>query len=67
MAAAVDALVGSVGGETVAKAPRPWWKRPLWWGVAGGVTAAALAVGLGVGLTQHDSGVPTRVDLGAAR
>jgi PEGA domain-containing protein len=67
LAAAVDGLVGGVAGETVARAPRPWWRRPWVWAVAGGVTAAALGVGLGVGLTAHDGGVPTRVDLGPAR
>src|SRR5262249_53969513 len=33
LAAAVDALVGSVAGETVARAPQPWWRRPWVWAV----------------------------------
>jgi hypothetical protein len=68
LAAAVDALVGDGDHRAFAAAPPPWYRRPLVWGIAGGVVAAAaLGVGLGVGLSSHESGVATRIDLGAAR
>jgi PEGA domain len=48
---------------------RPWFKRPLVWGlVGGGLAAAALAVGLGVGLSGgHVAGWSAHVDLTGAR
>ena len=47
--------------------PLPWYRRPLVWGIAGGVAVTALGVGLGVGLSTGQTGVVTRVDLGPAR
>ena len=67
LAAAVYGLLGDEERHGVAPLAVPWYRRPLVWGLAGGVAAVALGVGLGVGLGTRDSGVPTRVDLGAAR
>jgi hypothetical protein len=46
---------------------RPWFRQPAVWIVAGTVVVLALGVGLGVGLSGHDNGVVTHVDLGPAR
>jgi hypothetical protein len=67
LAAEALALLGDEGARGVAPLPRPWYRRPLVWGLAGGAVAVGLGVGLGVGLANRDSGVPTRVDLGPAR
>lgn len=68
LAAAVDSLLGDADHRAVVAPPPAWYRRPLFWGIAGGVAAAAaLGVGLGVGLAGHDSGVATRIDLGPAR
>ncbi|MGZ3428768.1 MAG: hypothetical protein ACXVCV_19075, partial [Polyangia bacterium] len=67
LAAAVDGLLGEGDKRGTAPLPVAWYRRPLVWGIAGGVAAAALGVGLGVGLSSRESGVGTRVDLGPAR
>jgi hypothetical protein len=67
LAGAVDALIGDGDRRGTAPPPVAWYRRPLLWGIAGGVAAAALGVGLGVGLANRDSGVGTRVDLGPAK
>jgi PEGA domain-containing protein len=67
LAGAVDTLLGDSERRGTAPPPPAWYRRPLVWGIAGGVAAAALGVGLGVGLGSRDSGVGTRVDLGPAR
>lgn len=67
LAAAVDGLVGDGDRGAIIEPARPWYRRAFVWGIAGAVTAAALGVGLGVGLSQRESGVGTRIDLGPAR
>jgi hypothetical protein len=61
--AAVDRMVPPPSDK------RPWFKRPLVWGlVGGGLAAAALAVGLGVGLSGgHVAGWSAHVDLTGTR
>jgi hypothetical protein len=68
LAAAVESLA-PVEAPPRPRAPPPWYRRPLVWGlVAGGAAAVALGVGLGVGLgSSTPSGASARVDLGAAR
>lgn len=67
LAAAVDGLLGDGDRRGTIPPPPVWYRRPLLWGIAGGVAAAALGVGLGVGLSHRDGGVGTRIDLGPAR
>ena len=68
LASAVDGLIVSVDAQGPATPRIRWWRRPLTWGLAGGVAAIALGVGLGVGLgVSHETGTRASVDLGAAR
>jgi hypothetical protein len=71
LAAAIDGLFAAEGIRDLRGviAPKPWYKRPLVWGLAAGgaVVAIALGVGLGVGLPSGHGGFTLRVDLGGAR
>jgi len=67
LAAAVDGLFGSGASDVAVVRERPWFRQPAVWIVAGTVVVLALGVGLGVGLSGHDNGVVTHVDLGPAR
>lgn len=69
LAARVDELLGgeSARANPLNHPPRPWYGRTATWLVVGGVGAAALAVGLGVGLSERQSGAVTHIDLGPAR
>jgi len=70
LTSSVDALVGApVEPAPAAPRSRPWYRKPIVWGVTAGLLAAgAIGTGLGVGLSgRPPSGVVTHVDLGAAR
>lgn len=67
LAGAVDTLLGDAEHRGTAPPPVAWYRRPLVWGIAGGLAAAALGVGLAVGLANREGGVGTHVDLGPAK